>query len=120
MANYCADTPCQNGGVCSENADKGTFICDCSEPPQWSGARFGTFDACALATAAGETPCGEFGQCFNDGEGYRCTCKEEYIAYAYCNGLFLNGFPCNTQNLAEAGAMCVSEQTIEDQFRPFN
>lgn len=63
---------------------------------------------------------GEFGQRFNDGGGYRCTCKEEYIAYAYCNDLFLDGFPCRLQGLADTGAMCESEQTIKARFGPFN
>lgn len=120
VADYCAGTPCQNGGACSEDADRGTFVCDCSEVPEWSGDRCDTVDACALATAAGENPCGEFGECYNDGGGYRCACKEEYIACACCNGLFLDGFPCTLQNLADTGEMCVSEQTIKDQFGPFN
>lgn len=118
---YCRDNPCRNGGVCSEDAGRGTFLCDCSDLTEWTGDRCNVLDACAVSLAAGETPCrGGFGVCVNAGGGYRCTCEDPLLACACCNGLNLEGFTCIVQGLADTGARCKSPEEIESAFGPFN
>jgi len=118
---YCAGTPCKNGGTCSEDADGGTFVCDCSNLPEFTGARCADIDACALMEAAGESPCGEFGRCINSGGGFGCICDDsvDEIGCACCNGLVMTGFTCTVQGLEDTGEECLTEDVIEDLFGPF-
>jgi uncharacterized repeat protein (TIGR02543 family) len=123
LDDYCTDSPCQNGGQCSENADIGTYECDCSALPEWTGDRCADVDACGLMEAAGYNTCGEFGRCINEGGGYSCVCEETGITCACCNGLNAPApwnISCVLQGLEPTGAQCRRGDYIESLFGPFN
>ena len=66
---YCASSPCQNGGTCINEASG--FTCDCN--PGFGGP------ICAETSAACDSsPCLNFGSCVNTPSGFFCYCMPGY------------------------------------------
>ena len=74
MANLCDNSPCSNGGVCTNSLN--AYVCSC--PPGFAGDRCESpVDGCVL----NREPCGDFGQCLSDWaqpNGYQCMCQNSY------------------------------------------
>jgi hypothetical protein len=65
----CADTPCENGGTCSDNPD-GTYTCAC--PDGYSGSN------CQRSAACTPNPCRNGGTCSANGSSFSCACTGGY------------------------------------------
>jgi len=68
-AGACADSPCENGGSCTDNAD-GSYTCLCTTG--YSGTN------CQLSQACNPNPCKNGGTCTPNGAAPMCTCAAGY------------------------------------------
>ncbi|XP_071848270.1 uncharacterized protein [Apostichopus japonicus] len=69
---YCFTSPCENNGVCSNNADNG-FTCSCLDGYTGSTCSIVVNQACV------SNPCQNFGSCLElSGGGYYCNCIPEF------------------------------------------
>ena len=72
----CAQSPCQNGGVCVN--EPGSFSCDCASG--WSG------ELCEMdVDECAEEPCDLNATCTNEPGSFQCTCNEGFVG---------DGFAC--------------------------
>jgi len=88
---YCADDPCQNGGICINGDDD--YTCECA--PGYEGTNCETeIDECAA------NPC-VFGTCTDEVAGYSCACDAGYEG----NNCDLDIDEC-APNPCQNGAIC--------------
>ena len=68
QTDYCADSPCKNGGVCKSTSVG--YQCSCSLEFYGSDCQLRSASVCA------EKPC-PLGECIETGSSYTCDCSEE-------------------------------------------
>ena len=68
----CQDSPCQNGGRCTDGFN--SFVCDCEGTGYTGPLCTFNIDECALETHK----CLNGGQCVDTDGNYTCTCTSEF------------------------------------------
>ncbi|XP_027058141.1 contactin-associated protein-like 2 [Pocillopora damicornis] len=91
----CSSWPCQNGGKCIPNYEKGEFTCSCK--PGFSGETCLTdVDECS------SNPCANGGTCVDSVNGYLCQCAEGF-ADTNCSSSASTPKTCAGVNLQNPG-----------------
>jgi len=101
-ADYCAASPCANGGQCSNEFADDDYVCACVDG--WTGKRCALVDHCAAHACMNE------GVCRNTATGYECACDGEWAGrfceHACPSALCSNGGTCDI-NAFGNDYMCV-------------
>jgi hypothetical protein len=72
MADFCASSPCQNGGNCTIPLYRYRYDCNCVEGYEGYNCEVEIFDECA------SNPCRNEGLCIDGILMYTCECRIEY------------------------------------------
>lgn len=109
---YCADSPCLNGGLC-ENVYNG-YRCMCPTDLTGSRCEHRFYGRIAYHNHCASNPCSETEICINYIDGFRCTCKHERYDCEIpndCESSCLNGEICT--NLESVDCKCKPGYTGE-------